>query len=223
MQTRKRMVILTTVIGLLAISGLAVADDHFDENDDGVFNFAADSGPDEEAFLFWNVTSLDYGDDGFEDFETLWDSCALEDEGPFEYKFDGEQIELDGYTDDGTCGPFQGGDVTEDGHPLNHGAYMSYFNAHFDEIVDSLLEGDSSYELKGRGCLNRHLAKSDLGKETDENPGEIDFESAAVDCQHGKKTADQQAEPAAESSANGRAKWGDDKPGKSGDAPGHNK
>jgi hypothetical protein len=205
-QTRRRAVILVTVIGLLAISGLAMADAHFDEDDDGVFNFGADSGPDEEEFLFWNITSLEPGDD---DLENLWESCALEDEEPFEYEFDGEVLDLDGYTDYGTCGPFQGGDVTEDGHPLNHGAYMSFFN--------------SEYEGNGRGCLNRHLAKSDLGKGTDEDPGEIDFESVAVDCQHGKKAADGQDGLGAESSETGRAKWGDEKPGKSGDAPGHNK
>jgi len=199
--TKRRAVVLVAVIGLLAISGMAMAADHFDENDDGVFNFGSDSGPDAE-FLFWNITSLEYGDD---DFEWLYESCALEDDGSFEYTFEDDTLDLTGYTSE-DCGPFQGGDVTADGHPYNHGAYMSFFN--------------SMYEGSGRGCLNHHLAQSDLGKDVDLVPGEIDFQTVAVDCQHGKKSA---AERGPHSQTTGQAKWGDEKPGKSGDAPGHNK
>lgn len=183
-----------------------MAADEFDDNDDTVFNFAADTGMDDEAFLFWNITSLEYGDD---DFGGLYESCALAGEEPLTYQFDGEVLTLDGYTDDGTCGPLQGGDVTADGHPLNHGAYMSFFN--------SLFEGT------GRGCLNRHLAKSSFGKKADEGGAMeaddmIDFQTIAADCQHGKKSTEESGEPLV-----GKAHGHANSHGKSGDAPGHNK
>ena len=206
-KTRQKVVVLITVLGLLAISGIAMAAEHFDENDDTVFNIGADTGPEDEAFLFWNITSLEFGDDDFAD---LYDSCALEGEGPFTYVFDGEVLQLDGYTDDGTCGPLQGGDVTADGHPLNHGAYMSFFN--------------STYEGTGRGCLNSTLAHSGLGKDSDdagpvEPDDQIDFQTVVADCQHGKKSDEGQIE--GQSVGNGRGNNGTH--GKSGDAPGHNK
>lgn len=185
-----------------------MAADQFDENDDTVFNIGADTGPEDEAFLFWNITSLEYPDT---DFAGLYDSCALEGEGPFTYVFDGEVLQLDGYTDDGTCGPFQGGDVTADGHPLNHGAYMSFFN--------------SLYDGAGRGCLNRHLAQTNLGKQSGETSGtietddQIDFQTVAADCQHGKKSADGQTDGLSVGQAHGH----NGTHGKSGDAPGHNK
>ena len=206
MRKKRTAVVLTTIIGLLAISGLAMASSQAGEKDDGVLNFAADSGPD-GAFLFWNITSLEFFGDN--DINALYEACALEGEGPFQYTFDGETLQLDGYNDDGTCADFQGGDVTADGHPLNHGAFMSAFN--------------SWYEGPGHGCIVRHLAQSDLGKTTDTTVGEIDFESAAVDCQHGKASFDEQGEQGSDSTPPGKAKWGEDKPGRSGDAPGHNK
>lgn len=202
---RRTTVVLTTIIGLLAISGLAMASSHSAEKNDGVLNFAADSGPDGE-FLFWNITSLEFGED---DFTGLYDSCALEGQGPFQYTWDGAALQLDGYTDDGTCSSFQGGDVTADGHPLNHGAFMSAFN--------------SWYEGTGRGCIVRHLAQSDLGKTTDTTAGEIDFESAALDCQHGNSSVDHPTDNDSDTSPPGKDKWGEDKPGRSGDAPGRNK
>jgi len=204
-KNRRTAVVLATIIGLLAISGLAMASSQSGEKDDGVLNFAADSGPDGD-FLFWNITSLEFGDD---DFNTLNESCALEGQGPFQYTWDGEVLQLDGYIEDGTCGAFQGGDVTADGHPLNHGAFMSAFN--------------SWYEGPGRGCIVRHLAQSDLGKTTDTTAGEIDFESAAIDCQHGNGSVDHPTQNDPNTSAPGRARWGEDKPGRSGEAPGHDK
>jgi hypothetical protein len=184
-----------------------MAADQFDENDDTVFNIGADTGLEEEAFLFWNITSLEYPDT---DFAGLYEACALEGES-FTYDFDGEVLQLDGYTDDGTCGPFQGGDVTADGHPLNHGAYMSFFN--------------SLYDGTGRGCLNRHLAQTDLGKETDGAPGtiepddQIDFQTVAADCQHGKNAVEGATDGLSVGQGHGH-NWTH---GKSGDAPGHNK
>jgi hypothetical protein len=89
---------------------------------------------------------------------------------------------------DGECG-VSGGDVTGPAGQVNHGMFMKLFN--------------SLYEGTGRGCVVRHLAQSDLGKgdqqvaageDSDFDPivggesGEIDFASVEADCEHGRKT-----------------------------------
>jgi hypothetical protein len=78
---------------------------------------------------------------------------------------------------DGECGllaaPF--------GRVVNHGQFM--------KLTNQLLD------MKGRGCLNRIIARSDLGKEplhladdferSDE--GTLEFSSATADCERGKR------------------------------------
>jgi hypothetical protein len=58
--------------------------------------------------------------------------------------------------------------------PINHGQFMKLFN----ELID----------MRGRGCLNRWLAESNLGKEdlANDDPG-IKFTTALATCDHGKK------------------------------------
>ena len=70
------------------------------------------------------------------------------------------------------------------GH-INHGQFMKLFN----EVID----------MQGHGCLNRWLAKSNLGKDDQQvktqdfaeatigEGGTIDFTTALADCEHGKK------------------------------------
>jgi hypothetical protein len=62
------------------------------------------------------------------------------------------------------------------------------------------------FEVKGHGCLVRHLAQSDIGKTGWTEP-DITFSTFEADCLHGKKTADTDAE----STRGGRP----DSPGKS--------
>jgi len=61
--------------------------------------------------------------------------------------------------------------------PINHGQFMKLFN----ELID----------MRGRGCLNRWLAQSNLGKDDHEDPvtGEtgITFTTALATCDHGYK------------------------------------
>ncbi len=127
--------------------------------------------------------------------------------GSAEYKFDG------------VCG-ISGITVEDD---MNHGQFMKLFNENID--------------MGGRGCLNRWLAQSGLGKDATApdfiDPvigfdGRIDFTTVETDCIHGNqdkaedhpgrghKTGDTDAE-----TANGHGR--PDAPGKSDKAPGRDK
>ncbi|MCZ6461339.1 MAG: hypothetical protein O6705_03780 [Actinobacteria bacterium] len=57
---------------------------------------------------------------------------------------------------------------------INHGQFMKLFNS----LID----------MRGRGCLNRWLAQSNLGKEdlANDDPG-ITFTTALATCDHGRK------------------------------------
>jgi len=109
------------------------------------------------------------------------------------------------------------------GSDMNHGQFMKLFNENID--------------MGGRGCLNRWLAKSGLGKDTTAPDftgpvigfdGVIDFTTVETDCIHGNqdkaedhpgrghKTGDTDAE-----TTNGHGR--PDAPGKSDKAPGQDK
>ena len=83
---------------------------------------------------------------------------------------------------DATCG-ISGHAVGEQGH-INHGQFMKLFNS----LID----------MRGRGCLNRWLAQSGLGKgdqqvktqdfeDAEDGKVGIDFETVIATCDHGKK------------------------------------
>jgi hypothetical protein len=117
--------------------------------------------------------------------------------------------------------------VGANGH-INHGTFMKLFN----ELVD----------MPGRGCLNRWLAQSQLGKNEQHvrntdfvvvkiavgDDGDIDFETAIASCDRGKKDKpeDHPGQGHGKEKTNdgeGSAKGRPTSPGKSADAPGHNK
>ncbi len=98
---------------------------------------------------------------------------------------------------------------------INHGQFMRLFN----HLVD----------MRGRGCLNRWLARSDLGKGDQKlstsdvvpafvpgDTGTVDFMSIAATCDRDKKDKTDRTER-----GNGHGKSGSR--GKSGVAPGRNK
>jgi hypothetical protein len=175
----KKLATLTAILGLLAISGLATASEHDpgpDEREDTVFNF----GYDEESKVFvWGTSPSD---------DTV--DCTLENGsvdvtyGPSE---DGV-IEVSPLNGDDEC-EVSGVSVPGPNGQVNHGMFMKAIN--------------SVYEGKGRGCINRYIAGSDLGKGDqqikvpDVDPdgvelaegdlGTIDFTTVLADCQHGKK------------------------------------
>lgn len=180
---RTRVVTLVAVIGLVAVSGVALA-----SSDDTVFNYGYDQ---DSQFFVWNVTSLDYSPDldaleeGLEgpDFEALLEACGLgagEGEDPIEYgyTFDGESIqvyeltdgEFDPESDDPIesagpvdCGDFEGGYVAGPQGQVNHGMFLKLFN----EV----------YSGAKRGCVLRHIAGSDLGKGDQQIQADPDFEA----------------------------------------------
>ena len=203
-------IVIVALTGLIAMSGLAFADEHtepvVEEPEDTVFNFGYDP---VNHILVWNTSNLD----------GLYD-CTLENgdltaiyggdvdgvipvvglltvPGGLVYEFEARTVDeisdefagpAEGpvqYTDaEGECG-LSGAVVAGPNGQINHGQFMKLFN--------------SLYEGKGRGCLNRHLAKSTLGKDDQQvkvsdvedivmtDTGVISFERALTDCEHGKK------------------------------------
>lgn len=106
---------------------------------------------------------------------------------------------------DGDCG-LSGGEVSGPNGQVNHGMFMKLFN--------------SLYEGRGRGCVARHLAQSDLGRgdqqiqageDTDfesveaGDTGTVEFTSAEADCEHGS-AAREEGDPEAKggSGSNGK-------------------
>jgi hypothetical protein len=218
----RSVVIVLTAIGLLALSGIALA--AVEGQEDTVFNYGYDE---DSQFFAWNVTSLEYdpnyealedtlGDEEkapSEDLAALLEACGLaapEGEEPIEYgyTFDGETIELYALTDgsfdpdadlpveSGDCGEITGGYVTGPEGQVNHGMFLRLFN--------------SLYEGANRGCLVRHIAQSDLGKgdqQVEADPafeagdtvepiedGTIDFTTVAADCVRGPQGGDDEGE-----------------------------
>lgn len=232
---KKRITILAAVVGLLALSGLAVATEHDgDDPEDTVFNFGYDEG---NQVLVWGISPIDSPED-----------CEL-----------GSSVDITyGPTDDGViqvpllaedvCG-ISGVAVPGPNGQVNHGMFMKAIN--------------SVYEGTGRGCINRYIAHSDLGKGeqqiqvpdvdpdspevTEGVTGTVDFETVLADCERGKegkltgqekaaakKAAAAEKERGNSNSAPGRSgsspgesgpaqSNSDSSPGKSGSAPGRDK
>jgi len=114
-----------------------------------------------------------------------------------------------------------GGEVAGPNGQINHGMFMKLFN--------SLYDGNS------RGCVNRHLAQSDLGQgdqqvkvgdegEDTDDTAPIDFTTVEADCEKG---GDDTGLEAGNGNGNGNGKPANagkpESPGKSASAPGKNK
>lgn len=231
------------------MTGLAYASPADEERDDTVFNY----GYDEEAgLLLWSINATDgtydcsLGDDshtatytvddeGLVIVEDLLDSSGdpvafdPTDEADLADGLDpaSEPVEYGGA--EGDC-VIAGGPVAGPNGQINHGMFMKFFN--------------SMFEGQGRGCLNRYLAQSDLGKgdqqvkvgdvAEDAEPlvtgdqGTVDFESVLADCERGNgKDKSEEAKAKKAEKAEERAQKAADKAakpkGKSADAPGRNK
>lgn len=210
---RTKGIAIFAVVGLFAFSGVAMAAP--EDGDDTVFNFGS---IEESQFLVWNVSSIDYEVEEPLSFGELLEACSLEEVG---YSIDEEgAITFDeGLALDEACGDLVGGQVTGPNGQVNHGMYLKLFN--------------SLHDGPGRGCLVRHLAQSSLGiddqlsvedADPDFDPageGDVALETVAADCIHGNQPDGDDDGPGNSSAA--LAKFGEDGPGKSGDAPGRNK
>ena len=187
---KSRGIIVLTIIGLFALSGIALADGHdpIEPGDDTLLNLGAD-----EQFLFWNVTSFEY-----DDAQETVDTCALTGR-TFEYVIDGDDLTLtetdpdptltetdpDPEADLSECADVLFADVTGPNGQVNHGMFMKTFNEWYSEMY----EGEAK-----RGCLVRHLAHQDFGKNVSQQEegnggaepaifeGTVDFTSIVDDC-----------------------------------------
>jgi hypothetical protein len=237
---RPRIVALVAALSLLFTAGTASANsEETDPRGDTWFNFgydaqaqyflygthATESSPYDCTLANGTLTAT-YGDP---DHWVIPVDALADGDGPV--SFGPTEFELaDGLTPasadyagtDGPCG-ISAAAVGTKGH-INHGQFMKLFN----QLVDR----------QGRGCLNRWIAQSELGKESVE-PGleieaGIDFTTVIAGCDHGKK------ERPEDHPGNGHAKDGrnndkddddegdhrrgrPDSPGKSDKAPGHTK
>ena len=242
LKMNKTLVILPVLIGLLGVSSVALAGDDDEHVEDTQFSFGYDLanhllainiGPNWDPYVcdFENgeltengKLTATYGDAD----EGVIPIKALEDSGSpwtFDAREEGLLDEvavaepaLVPYTGaDDVCG-VNGVIVAGPNGQINHGQFIKAAKSLFD--------------IKGQGCIVRHLAKSSIGKGNDPSHltvseaealafefggegtfGDIEFTTIEADCDRGKK--DKGATAATASS--GKTK------GKSADAPGHNK
>jgi hypothetical protein len=201
---RNRLIVLTLITGLVAISNVASAATT-GEKDDTVFNFGYDA---EADVLLWNTSASDglydcslpdgalnttYGvtDDGLVRVVDLTDAAGAvvmfgargQDELAEGLTAADEDAEYSGA--DGECGA-SGAAVAGPNGQINHGMFMKLVNSLFD--------------THSRGCLNRYLAQSDLGKGdqllqvsdvdpdastvADGDSGVVEFQTEVADCIH---------------------------------------
>jgi len=250
--TKPKTLLALILVGVLVGSGIALAqeEDGTDERDDTVFNFGYDQ---TNHFLIWNISADDYTYDcslqtveGEEDevytaaYSTGGDALAglnlvdvdsLEDESgtvsfPPRPEDDVDTDEFDVAEDpaeytgaDGVCG-LSGAEVEGPNGQINHGQFMKLFN--------------TLYQGSHRGCLNRHLAHSDLGKgDTQLTTGEVNpefepgdtgtltFTTELADCDKGKKNDEDTVESLSQLGQGKKPEKSS--AGKSGSARGRNK
>lgn len=218
---KNKLTILLAVLGLMTLSGLAIAAEEETEDQDTVFNFGYDT---DNGVFVWDTSPSD----------GLYD-CNLEVKGELEatYSVTGDGLVfVEGLTDgsdsvvafdprpqdqlaeglteaggpveytgvDGECG-LSGGSVAGPQGQINHGMFLKLFNGF--------------YEGPGRGCVLRHIAQSDFGKgdqqvrvsdvSPDAEPvvegdtGIISFDTILADCLQTDEQGDEEA--------NGRPPW----------------
>lgn len=214
---RNKAVISLTIVGLLAMSGIAMASSHQEEKNDTVGNYFYDADND---FLFWNVTSLESQSVNYEAlYAALLADCTLE-AGPYTYSYDGAAITLTPAVNQ-NCSALTGNFVYGPNNQINHGTVM--------KMINSMIDGP------GRGCIIREFAKSGVGQDDKQTPDPefvapdpsataigsdmVEFMTFQTDCIHGKKAKDgdesNRGGPPEHVLQKKAEKWGTDgKPGK---------
>ena len=240
LKMNKTLVVLPVLISLLGVSSVALAahDDTHPEDTQFSFGYDVDNhflainiGPNWDPYVcdFENgELTATYGDavegvipiTDLEDSGSPWTFDARE-EGLLDEVAVAEPASVPYDGADGVCG-VNGVLVAGPNGQINHGQFMKAAKSLFNSL----------YDIKGHGCIVRHLAKSNIGKGNDPSHltvseaealafefggegtfGDIEFTTIEADCDRGKK--DKGATAATASS--GKTK------GKSADAPGHNK
>lgn len=209
MQNLKRKgIVLVALIGLLATSGLAyAAPTEGDPPEDTTFSYAYDA---DRHILLWSVSSLE---------EAAGVDCALEG-ASLVY---GDTVEGVISVEYGEGCGLSGADVAGPQGQINHGMFMKVFNSLFDEGY-------------GRGCLNRSVAQSVLGKDTqmisvsdvssefvsvvEEGIAAVEFTTSLANCEHGSQANG--AEAASEHGGKPESPGRPDSPGQSNAAQGRN-
>lgn len=209
--------IALAVVGLLAVSGLAIASEG--DPDDTVGNYHYDAVND---FLFWNVTSLENQSVNYDLlYAALLDDCTLDD-GPYTYSYNGDAITLTPPVAD-NCAALTGGFVYGPNFQINHGSVM--------KLVNSLMDG-----AQGRGCVIREFARSGVGKDDKQmadsefiapdpateaiGSNSVEFVTFETNCLHGKKgegegvSAGPPAHVLEKKATKAAEKWPEGKPGK---------
>jgi len=248
LKMKKTSVILIVLVGLLGASSVALAGHDDEHAEDTQFSFGYDLdnhllainiGPNHEPYdcQFQNGTlRATYGleTEGVFPIDELDLSASINADGistkefvarPLEDLPEGVPVATSAtvpYTGtSGECG-VSGVIVAGPNGQINHGQFMKAAKSLFNSL----------YEIKGQGCIVRHLAKSSIGKGNDPShltvseaealafefggegtSGDIEFATIEADCDRGKKDK----EATATTAGSGQTK------GKSADAPGRNK
>lgn len=211
-----------SLLALFAFSGAA----HAASEDDTVVNYGYDES---SQFFMWNVTFLEW----IEAAETgtspatiddQVDTCGLDpdgegtdheytavtgDDGTFEMTLSDESGEIE----IAECGELAGAFVTGPNGQVNHGMFLKTFN--------------ETYQGPHRGCIVRHIARSDLGKgeqqvnvdpdaeygDTGDEPlnsaeGTATFNTAVDACLHGPNGEDPENEDSEELEPQGNERRG---------------
>ena len=191
-----RIFAVVAALSLLFSAGIASANSADGERDeDTLFNFGYDA--QERLFLFntqatdsspfdctlqkgtLTATYLDPDVDGVIPVDDLTDEDGTISFGPTEFELADveavteKSIEYLGAQEECGISAYAFGDQAR----INHGQFMKLFHS----LID----------MRGRGCLNRWLAQSNLGKDDQEDlvttETGITFTTALATCEHGKK------------------------------------
>lgn len=210
MRNRRSLMFFVVVGALVAASGVAAAA----EDDDTTFSYGYDE---ENRLLLINTSPYDATTEE----ATCQLDTDLEDDAGTEYELTysslTEPVAVEPLTvDDDTC-ELEAAEVSGPNGQINHGMFMKAFK--------------DLYDGPRRGCVNRYLAQTDLGKgdqqiqadpesefEAETNPSSAEFFTALADCENENGDDEQLSEL---SNGNGNGKGRPDSPGKSASAPGH--
>ena len=202
----RKLVVALTVVGLLAVSGVAMAIPTDSDDADTVFNVGYDA---DFHVLFWGTSPNDGSVD-----------CELEDGAvTVDFGADGA-VEAADFAD---C-ELQAGEVDGPNGQINHGMFMRLFNSLYEgKGRGCVIRYLAQLEF---GKDDQQIKVSDVDPEfvsaAEGDTADVEFLTFLADCEKGKKSDDAETGDA-EAGPGSQGKGRPDSPGNSGNAPGHNK